>query len=200
MTAIKTILILLFIANKLLAGTVDLEITLESDINGEVDFRNLVEFSVTLTNNGSDDAGTNTTFPYPNSVNSSLVNLNQNGFVDVSFIQNFNINQECYFAEIVLDPPPNGEVHYVYEIGFPIVPAHSSITCYGIYHIGFESGERKVKLKARTSLGDVDTNPNNNEIEIVFGIKPQVIPFFTNIGLFLLILLFILTTFFKIYR
>ena len=198
---IRVVLILSYLLSfSVSAENVDLTFSTDIDVSSGVEFRDLVAFSITLTNNGPDDAGTNTTFPYPNSVNSSLMNLNQNGFVDVSFIQNFNFSQPCYFGEVVLDPPPNGNVHYAYEINFPVISANSSITCYGFYHIGFESGRRIVRLKARTLQGDVDINPDNDEIEIVFGIRPKVIPIFTTLGLILIVFLFIYLAYFKLSR
>ncbi len=180
---------LLFLCSKILAANVDLAISTDIDVSAGVEFRDFVAFSITLSNYGNDDAGTSIDAERPNDVYTSLINQGSNGFVDVSFRQNFNIAQDCFFVGIVLDPPPNGVVHYAYDIAFPVIPAHSSVTCYGYYHIGFEDGIRKIKLRVNLAQGDSDTNLTNNETEIVFGIRPQIIPTLSPLSLVALLLL-----------
>ena len=200
MTAIKTVLILLLIASKLLAGTVDLEISLESDINGEVGSGQIGKFSLTVFNHGPDDAGAANPDSFPISVISSDIFLLETGYLEIGFNKDPEFNQDCVIITSVAEPIPGSTmITYAYVISFPVIPVNSSKTCHAIYHVNLPKGKKTITWHAYSFTDNMITN-GDETVDMVFGIKPQVIPFFTSIGLYLLILLFISITFFKIYR
>ncbi len=174
------------------AGNVDLELQIDIDLSADVEFKQIGKFSFTVTNHGPDDAGADTTGDFPVSMQTSPIKLNPSGFVDVSFNKDFTIAQECFFVTVVAEPPPGGTVSYGYKFGLPVIPANSSITCYGLYHVGFEFGTKTIKWTAR-SFSDNDINMGNEVVEMVFGISSVAIPssnFYTLMLLIILILLF----------
>ncbi len=182
--------LLLHLSYTAIAGNVDLELQINIDVSAGVEFQQTGEFSFTVTNHGPDDAGSDTTGDFPISMQTSPIKLNPTGFVDVSFNKDFTIAQECFFVTVVADPPPGGTVSYGYKFGLPRIPANSSITCYGVYHVGFVFGSKTIKWTAR-SFSDNEIDPSNNSVDIVFSIPPKIIPS-TNIFTLLLLMLLIM--------
>ncbi len=175
------------------AGEVDLELQIDIDLSMGVEFRQIGEFSVTLINHSSEDAGGGSALSHPNDVLTSIVQQVNNGLPDVFFRQNFAIVQDCIFITVIGEPVPGGTPTWGFDIAFPVIPANSTVTCYGIYEIGFEQGERTITFSALTSIEDNDTNPSNNSIALVFGIPPIIIPttnIYSLIFLIVLILIF----------
>jgi len=200
MAILKKIMILFLFSNNLLAGTVDLEISLESDINGEVGSGQIGKFSLTVFNHGPDDAGAASIAQHPVSIITSDIYLLDSGRLEIGFVKDPDFNQDCIIIASVAEPIPGSTlISYAFSISLPLIPANTSKTCHGIYHVGLTKGRKLITWHAYSFTDNMITN-GDETVDMVFGIKPQVIPFFTSIGLYLLILLFISITFFKIYR
>lgn len=193
---IVVLLLLSFVICTVNASDVDLELQINIDISEGVEFQQTGKFSITLVNNSSEDAGGGSALSRPNDVLTSIVQQASNGLPDVFFRQNFAIAQDCIFIAVIGEPVPGGTPTWGFDIAFPVIPANSTVTCYGIYEIGFEQGERTITFSALTSIEDNDTNPINNSIALVFGIPPRIIPT-TNIYslTFLIVLILIFGVF-----
>ena len=186
---------------KTLAGNIDLELIINSESTQALDFGDSGKFSLTLINHGPDDAGFESLSDFPISVVSSpRMFINEYGYTDILFVQDTSINQDCAFVISVADPPPGGNgVSYGFKFGFPPIPANSSITCYGKFQVIFASGVRKIKWRTLSS-NDNDVNIGNEIKEVVFGIKPQVIPINSSIALLALILMIVSFAFIRFNR
>ncbi|MCF6299731.1 MAG: DUF11 domain-containing protein [Proteobacteria bacterium] len=166
----------LFFSPKVLAGSADLELVIESDLSEGVGFGQIGSFSITVTNHGPDDAGSNSSRPYPIVIfNSPLYPSENNGQLELFFGQE-NANQTCFFLLAVIEPLPGGQFPgYIFSFNFPVIPANTSITCHGQYLVNFEQGEREVGWRA-LNVTDTDPNPDNDRATMVFKINPPVIP------------------------
>lgn len=157
-----------------ISGTADLELTMEFDIPKFVNFGDTGEFSITITNNGPDDAGLDSPFLFPIIANTSAIETSSELMPAVSFSQ-ILVEQECFFIASIAEPLPGQYPTFNYEFDYPIIPVNTSFTCFGQYHIGFSEGVETINWSIFNFL-DTDPNPNNNSVDMVFGIQPPIVP------------------------
>ncbi|MCF6287877.1 MAG: hypothetical protein L3J53_01395 [Proteobacteria bacterium] len=187
-------IILIGFPHSTVAGNIDLAIHMDIAPVTEVDFADNNKFSITITNNGPDTAGVESTSLYPIRSNSSEIIQHPNGDQDLRIMQDTSIPQSCFFISIFGSPLPGGDATEVFAIAFPQIPANSSITCYGIYQVGFREGSRDFNFGVR-SFSDTEDNLSDNIYNFTLSIKPQVIPSLNTSMLILLgLLLLIIAT------
>ena len=176
-------------SNIAFAGIVDVSLSIDLQLNEEVEYLQESTFSVTVTNHGPDIAGGDSSDQFPVRMISSSYYIPGNlPFIYIT--QNTSINQKCFFINSFGSPLPGGLPSIGYTFAFPRIPANSSITCYGKLKIGFEQGLKKIDFFA-FSPTDNETNFSNNNIEFSFRIKPIPIPLFSFYNLLLLCLLIV---------
>jgi len=155
-------------------GVADLEITLEHQPLDNLNFGDIGQFSVTLTNHGPDEAGANSPVEKPISAN-VILEVEENIGIPVDFAQNRGEPQVCDFILSVLEPRPPNPVAFAYQFYYPPIPAGESISCYGLFLVLFNSGSRDIEW-AVTSVLDTDPNDANNAQTMNFGIQPIAVP------------------------
>ena len=172
------------------AGTADLELTMDFDLSDYVEFNQVGTFSITLTNNGPDLAGSG-------SSSQLAIDVYTNPIIppDLFFILDTDISQVCSSGYLILEPVPflNIPLRHIYTFEFPIIQAGESITCYGKYHVGFVQGRKDVLWKIGNIFDD-DPDESNNEVTMVFRGAPAIIPAFSVFGLILLFILLMYLT------
>lgn len=173
------------------AGLIDLSIEINPSPITDVSTGDIGEFNITITNNGPDDAGADSSLSFPVTVNSERIFLEANGgFID--FDINTNINQDCVFQTIILDPVPGDLVSVIYTFRTPVIPAGSSFTCHGFYYVNFDNETRSMEWRSNSST-DNDTNSSNDAFLMSF--RGQVTPV-PSLSIYSLILLGLVMTFF----
>ena len=171
------------------SGVADLAITLEHQPLDDLQFGQVIPFSITITNNGPDTAGEDTTTIKPIEAY-LIINKNTPLFVE----QNSSIGQPCDFLLAVGEPIPPNTVDFIYSFYFPPIPANDSLTCYGLFQVVFQTGNRTIEWSLIPALNDSDPDETNNTATMVFGIKPPMVPSLTTYSmLFLMLLIFVLT-------
>ncbi|MCF6319920.1 MAG: hypothetical protein L3J83_11730, partial [Proteobacteria bacterium] len=171
-------------------GVIDLEITLEHQPLDNLNFGDIGQFSVTLTNHGPDEAGANSPVekPIPASV---ILEVVENIGIPVDFAQDNSQPQECDFLLSFVEPRPPNPLVLVYEFYYPPIPAGESISCYGLFLVLFNSGSRDIEwfttygLFGPSGSGDIDPNPDNNFQTMNFGIQPIAVPTLSFYTLFI---------------
>jgi hypothetical protein len=130
---------------------------------------------------------------------SSIIEHTDDAFIDVSFIQDFSFNENCFFVRVDGSPIPGGKPNSGFIVDFPVIPVGSSMTCHGYYFVGFRQGSRTITWRAISGFNQQETDPNpaNNEVSLVFKIKPQLIPALNNVSLLLLMFLTLVTVCFQ---
>ena len=168
------------------SGNVDLsiEINPSSFSNSSVD--NTGEFSITITNSGPDDAGTES--PFSISIDTERVYLDNGYFVE--FTSNPNIQQDCLFFPTIIDPVPGDPPSVFFSFYTPAIPVGQSITCYGLFQTNFENGNRVVEWSL-SSVTDDDIDLSNDVAVMSFFGFVAPVPSFSLWGSLLLTLSFL---------
>lgn len=171
-------------------GNIDLSIELSFEPITEVEFLQTGNFTITVSNFGPDTAGGDSISNFPVSAFSNAITEYGNGLQDLFIGQNTDIEQVCFFIFAFGEPLPGGLPSIAYFFEYPEIPANESITCYGKYLVGFESGSRDFSFNAR-SFSDNETNLTNNTANFTFRIKPKIIPTLNFYAILILIVLMI---------
>ncbi|HHL31087.1 MAG TPA: hypothetical protein ENJ41_00785 [Oceanospirillales bacterium] len=198
----KTVVLLflfLIFPDKTLAGTVDLELALDLGDTHNLEFAHSYPYSITMINHGPDDAAVDLIAPFPLATIVSNIRADENGFLDFYFHLDGNIEQNCRIISGSGTPLPGGEAEYFYFIMVPVILANTSITCFGTYTIGFESGSRLLNFGFYPGF-DTDTDLSNNVEDVVFRIKPRVIPAINGLGLMFILLFVLISGFWHLRR
>jgi uncharacterized repeat protein (TIGR01451 family) len=190
---VNFLLILLFINNSY-AGEVDLQLEVDFPDTSNLEFGQILPFSVTVTNLGPDDAAGESTGFLPNTVFISNIYQDSRGFLELLVAEDISIEQECLFFLITGDPlpppfPQNPPLNYL--IDMPIIPANSSISCYGLVQV-LITQERIIPFQVRAHITDTETILDNNSVDVVFKLKPRVIPILSIYTLLGLIAMFLI--------
>ncbi|MFK8010801.1 MAG: hypothetical protein AB8B80_02090 [Marinicellaceae bacterium] len=172
------------------AGNVDLSLEINLDPITEVEFLQTGTFSITVSNLGPDTAGGDSTSNFPIAAISNGIFENKNGQQDLFIGQNTDLDQVCFFILAFGSPLPGGLPSVVYNFAYPKIPANESITCYGKYLVGFETGSRDFTFTVR-SFSDNETNLSNNTANFTFRIKPKTVPTLNFYAILILIVLMI---------
>ncbi|MCF6300863.1 MAG: hypothetical protein L3J52_07070 [Proteobacteria bacterium] len=173
----------------LFAGVADLEISITTNISDGVVFGQAGNFSITITNHGPDIAGLDSGFDSPIRIDSPLIYVGENGFLDVSFLRNNSIAQGCFFVASVFDPIPGEPVAFAFTFVHPVIAVNESVSCYGLFGVGFEEGQRAIEWDVAVRGNTfTDPNPENDRATMLFKINPPVIPTLSIWGVLLLIL------------
>lgn len=185
----KTLLILLL--NSMLAIAVDVDLSLALDIadTDNVEFGQIIPFSITVTNNGPDAAASTSTSTLPNRIFTNAFYENSNGFPNIIIFKDNSIKQDCIILTFIGEPPPPPlppPPTLAFTIRLPMIPANTSVTCYIKAQVLFDSGNESISFRSVPILGDIDSDLSNNNKEIVFSIKPAVIPTLNKFTLLLL--------------
>jgi len=171
-------------------GNVDLSIEINPSSISNSSVGNTGEFSITITNSGPDDAGTES--PFSISIDTERIYLDNVYFVD--FTSNPNIQQDCLFFPTIIDPIPGDPPSVLFSFYTPAIPTGQSITCYGLYQTNFENGNRTVEWSS-SSVTDNDTNSSNDIAPMTFLGFVASVPSFSSWGLILLVLSLLGVTF-----
>ena len=198
----KTVVLLflfLIFPDKTLAGTVDLELALDLGDTHNLEFAHSYPYSITMINHGPDDATIDPVDPFSLVTIVSNIRGNDDGFLDFYFHLDANIEQNCGIISGSTSPLPGMEAEYFYFIEAPNILANTSITCFGTYTIGFKNGSRLLKF-GLYPLFDTDPDLSNNAEDVVFRIKPRVIPAINGLGLMVILLLMLVSGFWHLWR
>lgn len=190
------IIIIIFAINSLaIAKDVDMSFSLNLGDTENLTYGETYPFSITIINNGPEDAGTETKADFPIAVFASNIKV-RNGNVELVFFQE-TPDPNCIILTIIGHPPPGGgEIEYIYEIATNDLPANSTITCNGFYTVGFHSGNRNIEFLVSSGL-DNDIDLSNNFQTVTFGIEPMVIPILNPWTIiFLSVLIFIIAIYY----
>lgn len=192
------ILLILITANPSSAGIIDLELELDLQDTSQLEYGQILPFSLTVTNNGPDAAaGTSDAF-LPNSVFIRTIFENANGLPELVFAADPSIEQECFWVSIISEPLPipGSEPSIAYLASMPIIPAGASVTCYGLVQSFVNVTDKEINFLASPFPDDTDTDLSNNSIDRIFGLKPRVIPSLNILSLIILsVLLLIIASF-----
>lgn len=194
---ISLILSILGIANSALAGIIDLDLELDLQDTSQLEYGQIIPFSLTVTNNGPDAAAGSSDAFLPNRVFIRSIFENSNGIPELIFAGDPSIEQECFWLSIIVEPPPipGAQTSLSYLVNMPIIPAGSSVTCYGLVQ-SFVDTNREINFLSSPILADTDTDLSNNSIDRIFGLKPRVIPSLNILSLSILsVLLLIIACF-----
>jgi len=182
------------------AQVADLKLNIElENIQNGVEFGQTGSFIVTITNFGPDDAGITSTSQFPVVAISSIIEETDDGFIAVSFLQDFSFKEDCFFIRIDGSPIPGGTASSAYVVNFPIIPVDVSMTCHGNYNILFKEGVETITWRAFSGFNpsEIDPNPDNNEVSLIFRTKPKIIPTLNWMFLSLLIFLILMSICFR---
>ncbi len=171
------------------ANDVDLDIQLSPTTVAEFTDGDTGEFIITITNNGTEDAGLLSTSQLPIAIDSDIIFLENNRYF-VEFTRNNNIQQDCQFVETAIDPIPGQPPASIFSFFTSVIPAQSTITCYGIYLANFNLGIRSIDWTVNSTL-DTDIDDSNNQITMRFFGSLTPVPGLSIFGVISLILLFI---------
>ncbi|MFK8012191.1 MAG: hypothetical protein AB8B80_09140 [Marinicellaceae bacterium] len=133
------------------------------------------KFSVTLTNNGPETAGSkadgNT---FPNRVRFSRQILTSDNRLDIELQLDENIDQKCRMGLIVGEPSPiNPNTNFTFILFFSVLEVNESIICKGIYEVGFMQGTKEFDWMTSSHFFDIDPNPTNDNISFSLSIAPK---------------------------
>ena len=173
------------------SGEADIAITLDHQSLDDLEFGQVIPFSITISNYGPDTAGADS--PIEKSISASFI-MNQNTAL-LLVAQDNSIEQSCDFLLSFGDPRPGNTLDIFYSFYYPNIPAGESLTCYGIFEVYFGSGRRAINWNL-SSPTDTDPDQSNNTAEMVFGIRPPVVPSLTIISVILLTVMFLIFTLF----
>lgn len=174
------------------AGVTDLELDLDIPDTSQLSYGQIVPFSLTITNHGPDAAAASSISFLPNTVFiTGDVYYNSVGYPQVLISRDMSIKQECLFFILSGSPPPPPHpppsISYIADM--PIIPANSSITCYGKAQNFIEEQSIELNFFVAPFYTDTDPNLSNNTTNVVFGLKPKAIPSLNLYGLLAMILL-----------
>gem|GEM_PF-7086282 len=147
------------------------------------------EFSVTVTNNGPDVADSPGTYaPFISSANSDYI-----------FSPDFNIVQnDCVFATFIAEPrPPVFPGGITLLIATNPIAVGDSVTCFGRYAVGFESGRRELFWETvNFGQGSLIDDPflENNTVTVTLGIQPIPVDALGIFSMLLMMFLLVLGT------
>jgi len=149
-------------------------------------------FELTVTNNGPDAANpTGDDFFF---AGTTLIGSNDQWVPDILFeLDVINSPPECVFSGFFIDPLPGQNPKYAFTFFFLQLQANQSITCKGFYTANFTQGERYVRWELHNNLAN-DPDLSNNNVELIFGLRPIAVPIFSKFTLILLVALFLLIT------
>lgn len=172
------------------AGNVDLALTTDFVSQNNFYPGEVGEFSLTITNNGPDDAGADSIVPYPVRLSTpNGIPLKSDG-MDITFFQNPSIPQDCFLVIAIGEPLPGEDPIIFYSFQHSIIPVNTSVTCYGLFQV-FDSTSVIWRVRSPT---DTELNDSNNSIEMIFGVQPLKVPTLSVWALFILIVAFLFTS------
>ena len=132
-----------------------------------------VTVTFTLTNLGP-DATTIPPNPILSAVRASAQVREINGVLPVEFFP--QTPTACVFEPIPLDPPPGQAAGIIFVVYFPALAAGASQTCSVTGVISPTATSDIVTRWNASSLGDVEREPLNNSVDVVFGLSPITVP------------------------
>jgi hypothetical protein len=195
MKSITLLIILVALAFQLKAKDVDMTFNIDFGDTSNLIIGQEYSYSIEFINNSSEDAGIETNSEYTIATIASNVPENDNGEPELFF---YNSNYpECRLALQISHPPPGQtDIFYGFVFETSLVPANSSVICRGNYQIGFKQGQRLINFSI-FSYQDNELNINDNLLDILFGVRPQIIPTFSSLTKYLLAIMFLIIIFSK---
>ena len=185
-TNVYRIVVILFLTTSsfVFAQSADLELDVYIESYDSVFWGFQGDYSVTITNNGPEVASTPGTFtPFMPQDNT-----------DFTFAPNFDIVQpDCNFTPLIAEPrPPDFPGGSIFFISTSPIAVGESVTCFGRFQVGFESGRREtfwetVNLGQGTTISDPVTE--NNTVTIFLGVPPLPVNAFSDFSTVLIILI-----------
>ena len=187
---VSLIVLLVSTTSPALADVIDLDLELDLQDTSQLEYGQIVPFSLTITNNGPDAAAGSSDAFLPNRLFIRSIFENSNGFPELFIVSDNSFEQECFWTSIIAEPPPipGAQVSLTYLVNMPIIPANSSITCFGLIQSFIEISNKNITFFSSPILADTDTDLSNNSIDRVFGLRPQIIPTNGILGLIILTL------------
>lgn len=176
-------LFFLFNFDGVVATDVDLELTSDIDFV-DVEFGQVGEFSLSVTNHGPNTAGS----PASRVIASTYVLVPAGQPIEIEFTKNDDISQTCNFSHFNGDPMVSGDAYDLISFIFPEILSGETISCYGKFKIRFSKGVRTIEWAVR-SRNDNEINPGNETAQQVFSIA-QAVP---AIGFYALLTLLLAT-------
>ncbi len=172
--------------------TADIAITVSTDLTGNVTAGQTGQISVILFNHGPED-----TLPSasPGFSVSPIRRVDQGGQAgnspEIELSVDPSSNTVCQGGMINPGAPFPGEFVFLVSLNNPLA-ANGSSTCVLNYRLNFGVGYRALDFTAQSGNSqDIDPDPGNNSVHLVFGIPPQPIPVFSHqslLALFVLVL------------
>ncbi len=172
------------------AAEVDLSLEITPAAINDIQAGEIGVFSVTVTNNSFEDAGVNGVTNFPISIDTGIFVIDSEGLA-VDFTIDFGVEQNCVFFQTFLDPRPGNLPGVIYSFFTPVIPAHSSITCHGLYLTNFERGFESVEWTVLNVL-DTDPDESNNSVTMDFFGQVTAVPTLSIIFILLLVVLLVL--------
>ncbi|MCX7545874.1 hypothetical protein [Marinicella gelatinilytica] len=180
------LLCLLLFSNNALSGSIDLSIEINPETVNIFSAEDVGEFSITITNNGVDDAGASSGDPFPISIDTERIYLENGGYF-VGFEANPDINQDCVLYPFFVDPIPGDPPSVFYSFYTPVIAAGGSMTCYGRYYTNLKNETKTIEWSP-LSVTDNDTDPSNNISVMTFRGYIPTVPSLSIFGLVFLTL------------
>lgn len=171
------------------SGSIDLSIEINPANINILSAEEVGEFSITITNNDIDDAGASSGDPFPISIDTERIYL-ENGEYFVGFDANPNINQDCVLYPFFVDPIPGDPPSVFYSFYTPVIPAGESITCYGRYYTNLKNETKTIEWSP-LSVTDNDVDPSNDISLMTFRGYVPAVPVLSLYSLVLLTLMVI---------
>lgn len=167
-----------------MAGVADIEVSVSSQRLDRLQYGDIGQFSITITNFGPDAAGADSSLDKP-IVAFSIIEVESDG-APLHFIQDTSIPQSCDFLLSFGEPVPPNPLAIAYSFYFEPIPVGESITCYGFFLVLFDNGTRTVEWQISSGLFDTDPNKTNNIQAMIFGSQPIAVSTASFLGMVLL--------------
>jgi hypothetical protein len=179
------------------AQMAELEISSDIPYFQEVEYLQISDFTVTITNNGPNTVGDNSPLYLPNYIELTEQQLNEDGSLDLELFHHPGVDPLCLIELRIEESPDPYIQNYIYVLNYPKLESGESVACFAQQVIRFKHGSRSFTWRIEDSLNATDPNLSNNFIEFSFGIKTQTIPSISTYGVILLAFLIVLIVFKK---
>lgn len=126
--------------------------------------------TITVSNNGPDDAGLTSSSSHPLAAYTSLQDERADGGHDVYFFPSYPVDDCRYFVAVV-DPMPGGVPQWGYGLDFPPILVGESVSCSLRYKLDEDVADRAIPiLWSVATFTETDPNPDNDIVEVIFNV------------------------------
>lgn len=152
--------------------------------------------TITVSNNGPDDAGLTSSSSHPLAAYTSLQDERPDGGHDVYLFPSYPVDDCRYFVAVV-DPVPGGVPQWGYGLDFPPILVGESVSCSLRYKLDEDVADRAIPIVwSVATFTETDPNPDNNSVEVIFNVaggEPQTTVPVPGLQLFALSILLLTT-------